>query len=66
MRVSVGIELFVSTDSSTREYVPPGILFALMFTVAVVKELNMDTQDNSEPVFYFRLIASVSAITSSA
>ena len=28
LRASVGIELFVSTDSSTREYVPPGIPIA--------------------------------------
>ena len=56
----------MSTDSSTREYVPAGIPIALMFTVAKVEELMMDTQDTSEPVFYLRLIASVSAITSSA
>ena len=56
----------MSTDSSTREYVPAGIPFALMFTVAEVEELTMDTHDSSEPVFYFILIARMSAITSSA
>ena len=37
-----------------------------MFTVADFEELIMDTQDSSELVFYLRLIASVSPITSSA
>ena len=66
LRTRSGSALFVSTDSSTSEYVPDGTPTALIFTSAEVKELVIDTHDSSEPVFYLRLIASVSPITSSA
>ena len=66
LRTRSGSALFVSTDSSTREYVPDGTPIALILTVAEVKKLVMDTHDSSEPVFYLRLIASMSLITSSA
>jgi hypothetical protein len=49
---SVGSALFLSTDSSTREYVPAGTPSGLIFTVAEVGELIIDTQNSSEPVFY--------------
>ena len=66
LRTRFGSALFVSTDSSKREYVPDGTPIALIFTAAEVDELVIDTHDSSEPVFYFRFIASVSPIISSA
>ena len=59
-----GRELFISTDSSTREYYPEGIPFALMVTVAEVEELLMDINVSSEPVFWRRLIANLFVIAS--
>jgi hypothetical protein len=50
-RTSVGSKLFMSTDSSTREYYPDGTPRGFIFTVAEVEELVMLTNDSSKPGF---------------
>ena len=66
LRTSDGRELSMSTDSSIRKYYPDGTPSGLMSKVAKVEELVIVTHDSSEPVFYLRLIASVSPNQSSA
>ena len=58
-RTRSGRELFVSTDSSTSEYDPAEMPVTSIFKAAEVEEFAILTKDSSEPVFYRRLIASV-------